>query len=371
MKKKIPAVRFSQALLHVVKEAAETPGWQGTLQFPIMEPPSVSWLEEGDIKIDPPSFTIPVFTFHWYQNAPMDMLEWKLSGPPGQLKGSITQQVLQSMDHASRITFVVQHITQTALHAKWIESGEMSYSEYAKAKKMQIASLYGADPETYALHTMHEPTHHSYADSGRKLEAVIPGMTFLIPEHECPGHIDNGCQLDPAATKLTFQALVIHLNDYHKWPRSKEDRPPKHVSNWDMSYNIADWSEEYAIRHNLDMNFRTPEEMEEIAKKKAAIAAKPNPLIVPEVGDTASALGLKVESNALLQVKALQESTFDYVSLEEIEHNLTEPPVKLQGLDYGFKSLKEQAKDWSNKYDSLLGSKWKDILGKPGGGEGA
>lgn len=331
--KPIPAERFAKAVHHVVTEALTTHKWHGELNFPIPEPPSIKWVDDpGDVEVP---HTLDLYRFHWYKNVGAGKLDWKLYGPKGFLKGSIEDELFYKYDIHMVLSFLTDEIVSQAAVKQWIKDDTKEY--YHKYKKHQQAKSWGATNVQLMANYAAEyspPGNQDYSDSGNKLSGVIPGMLFKIPETVCPHDTIPGlipCGENPQANKWNFMALVIHLNDSHRWPRSAEDKKPS--PNWDMAINIADWSEEYALRHNLDMTFRSPEEMKEIReaerKKKEEESTGPNDVIY------------SVENKDFLMKESLS------------------------------KSLKEAAKDWSKKYDHLLNGKWKDVLGEPGSGEGS
>lgn len=351
--KPIPAERFAKAIHHIVTEALTSHKWHGELNFPIPEPPSIKWVDEPtDVEVP---YTLDLYRFHWYKNVGAGKLDWKLYGPKGFLKGSIGDELFYKYDIHMVLTFLTDEIVSQAVAKQWIKDDTKEY--YHKYKKHQQAKSWGAgDAQLMADYVVeyHPPGGQDYADSGDKLARVIPGMLYRIPETECPHTVDvnSFCEENPRANSWNFMNLVIHLNDYHKWPRSADDKPPN--KNWDMSRNIADWSEEYALKHNLDMNFRTPEEVER-AKKQKPISKLSDML---EGGYDPELLVGKVAK--VVMDPGVPTGTVYFIENED--SLIKESPSK---------SLKEAAKDWSKKYDHLLNGKWKDVLGEPGSGEGA
>lgn len=84
-----------------------------------------------------------------------------------------------------------------------------------------------------------------YADSGKKLKAVVPGLSHKVMD---------GCPACKEYQGRTLEEVIIHLNDKHKWPRVMEDAKPGY-----KGPTIVDWVEEYALEMHLDMTFHQEE----------------------------------------------------------------------------------------------------------------
>lgn len=88
-------------------------------------------------------------------------------------------------------------------------------------------------------------SHQGYADSGRKLVAVVPGLNHKVMD---------GCPACNEYQGRSLEEIIIHLNDKHKWPRVVEDAEPGY-----KGPTIVDWVDEYALEMHLDMTFHEEE----------------------------------------------------------------------------------------------------------------
>lgn len=375
--KPLSADRFGRAVANVVREMLQA-GSDGVYsgQTYFMIPPPI-YTTFGPTETDDLTVDLQKFRFEWFKDGMYARIGWSLYGPApmGVIKGAVAYEVLHKLSGDYLVLEITRDIINAALTYKWIKD---DYGVNFWTKNKAYNKLMNSISEDAEKHFAISESGQDWSNSGNKLQSVIPGMKFRIPEITCPG----GCGANPKEKRWKFENLVIHLNDHHKWPRSANDKPPRDKPDWDMSVNIADWSEMYASTHDIDLNFRTPEEMEEIKKKKeqehtlqGVISGKPESKwsIQFKEGELASLLklyGLEEAADKILTPNDLVGQTM-FVNIQNKENPVVftegaEVPKEFLFTDYSDdKKLKSMAKEWAKKYDHLLKGKWNDIL--PGG----
>lgn len=371
MFKKVQKVSLAKYLTNVVWEMV-VGDKHGNLLFPVLPGTKPIWTtpESGEIETE---ILYSQFRLEWAYNPGAKVTRFVLSNPHGKtIKGGFTVEALLSMPFEAIAIEIVRDILEAAEKEGWLTEATYNEQELVEQaiynqmtfclKKMSKAVI----AATYPAPT--KPNVVNYSNSGHKLARVIPGMLFEVPETTCPGDLKPfRCNLNPKSHGFTFEKLVIHLNDHHKWPRSANDKPPKRSPNWDMSINIADWSEQYALLHNLDMNFRTPEEMEELKqkeknKKKGAKAAfliedEYSPYIEQQLYQALKLYGLEEKASGLLTPKDLKGNP-----LVKKEDSLSSMTEESWFQDSDSKNLKKLSSEWMKKYDQFISGPWGDAL---------
>lgn len=378
---KVSKVSIAKYLTAVVWQMLTGGDNNGKVHFPAL--PQLNAWDSADKAVGT-EFEVYQYTFEWQYNLNYQRTKYVLSGPSGPpIMGDYADEALQWMKSQHLTATITEDILATAQNNDWflVPSNPMLEDQVQKTIYQQIGYCSNKDlkhqkyAKLYGTKTGAIPKKNvtNYNDSGKKLARVIPGMLFKIPETSCPGDgKPMGCSFNPQASGITFEKLVIHLNDHHKWPRSANDKPPRNYPSWNMSVNIADWSEEYALLHDLDMTFRTAEEMEAIRKEKeeevkAAYHVEDEfvPFEEEQLYKALKFYGLEGAANNILTPKDLKDHPLVQHIAEKEELKLINeisPSEEFLIKDSDSKSLKKLSQEWNKKYDYLFKGKWDDLL---------
>lgn len=192
--------------------------------------------------------------------------KWVVQSPDGNMhvaSSDTGQQVLNNI-----------HAQMNAVKAAEVHMGMSSFNQLKKLAEehfqktgefpdpnsfvgigMKVVVDPGVPDGSVVFHTA-QPKHvkktvQSYGNAGNELAKVIPALSAR--GIGCP-ELASCEYTSSAVMQMKLSELIIHLNDFHKWPRSATDPNPHNKP------NIADWIDEICLIHGLDQSFHPKEQ---------------------------------------------------------------------------------------------------------------
>lgn len=216
----------------------------GSVRFPVHDD-EAHWVNVNDIT--PVVFYEGYVHWHYYSN--IDMLQVVVGYKRKRVLIKIPGEVLNTYLSNEFLDWLVTKLyydniieltdEQKYWNDLYFEKGATYPDVYEKTVPHVLLRALEARLDKYVFQP--EPFKQGYADSGRKLIAVVPGLSHKVMD---------GCPVCKEDQGRALEEIIIHLNDKHKWPRVVEDAKPGY-----KGPTIVDWVDEYALEMHLDMTF--------------------------------------------------------------------------------------------------------------------